>query len=89
LSLHEGLAHGIALIKRGSQERLTPILMTALATSLALLPIVLKGPVSGYEIEYPLAVVVVSGLFTSTLLNLLLLPAIYLKFGNVQQHANH
>ncbi|MDI1310462.1 MAG: efflux RND transporter permease subunit [Methylotenera sp.] len=71
----------IELIKRGSNERLVPILMTALATSLALLPIVFKGPISGYEIEYPLAIVVVSGLLTSTILNLLLLPAIFLKYG--------
>ncbi|CAH1201424.1 Cobalt-zinc-cadmium resistance protein CzcA; Cation efflux system protein CusA [Candidatus Nitrotoga sp. BS] len=70
----------IELIKRGSNERLIPILMTALATSLALLPIIFKGPISGYEIEYPLAIVVVSGLLTSTILNLVLLPSIFLKF---------
>lgn len=73
--------HYIDLVKRGSVERLVPILMTALAASLALLPIIIKGPISGYEIEYPLAVVVVSGLLTSTLLNLILLPSIFLKFG--------
>ena len=55
--------------------------MTALATSLALMLIILEGPISGYEIEYPLAVAVVSGLETSTLLNLVLLPSIFLKFG--------
>lgn len=71
----------IELIKRGSNERLVPILMTALATSLALLPIIFKGPISGYEIEYPLAIVVVSGLLTSTILNLVLLPSIFLRFG--------
>ena len=80
----EGLQHGIDLVKRGSSERLIPILMTALATSLALLPIILKGPISGYEIEYPLAIVVVSGLLTSTLLNLILLPSIFLKFGQLK-----
>ena len=81
LMTNEGYKHGLELIKKGSKERLVPILMTALATSLALMPIILKGPISGYEIEYPLAVVVVSGLFTSTLLNLVLLPSIFLKFG--------
>ena len=83
LMTNEGYKHGLELIKKGSKERLVPILMTARATSLALMPIILKGPISGYEIEYPLAVVVVSGLFTSTLLNLVLLPSIYLKFGRV------
>ena len=78
---NEGFSHGTDLIMHGSSERLVPILMTALATSLALLPIIFKGPIPGYEIEYPLAVVVVSGLLTSTLLNLILLPSIFLRFG--------
>lgn len=78
---NEGFSHGVDLIMHGSSERLVPILMTALATSLALLPIIFKGPISGYEIEYPLAVVVVSGLLTSTLLNLILLPSIFLRLG--------
>lgn len=86
LSTNEMLNHGLDLVKRGSKERLAPILMTALATSLALFPIILKGPISGYEIEYPLAVVVVSGLLTSTILNLILLPSIFLKFGMTITH---
>ena len=57
--------------------------MTAIATSLALLPIISKESVSGYEIEYPLTVVV-TGLFTSTLLNLILLPSIFLRFGKIK-----
>jgi Cu/Ag efflux pump CusA len=84
LIANEGLDDYLSVVKRGSQERLVPILMTALATSLALVPIIFKGPISGYEIEYPLAVVVVSGLLTSTLLNLILLPSIFLKFGNIK-----
>lgn len=80
----EGYAFGLDVVKRGSQERLVPILMTALATSLALIPIIFKGPISGYEIEYPLAVVVVSGLLTSTVLNLILLPSIFLRFGQIK-----
>lgn len=86
LMLNEGFQHGVDLIKRGSQERLEPILMTALAASLALLPIIIKGPISGYEIEFPLAVVVVSGLITSTILNLILLPSIFLRFGIIKVH---
>ena len=86
LMLNEGFQHGVDLIKRGSEERLEPILMTALAASLALLPIIIKGPISGYEIEFPLAVVVVSGLITSTILNLILLPSIFLRFGIIKVH---
>lgn len=55
--------------------------MTALATGLALIPIVFGGTRAGYEIEHPLAVVILGGLTTSTLLNLFIVPALYLKFG--------
>jgi len=77
----EGEAFGVALVQRGSEERLAPILMTALATGLALLPLVMSGQKPGHEVEYPLAVVIMGGLVTSTLLNLFLLPSLYLKFG--------
>jgi len=60
---------------------LAPILMTALATGLALLPIVIGGNRAGHEIEHPLAVVILGGLVTSTALNLLFMPSLYLKFG--------
>ena len=59
------------LLLRGAMERLSPILMTALTTGLALLPIVIGGNRPGQEIEHPMAIVIVGGLFTSTLLNLL------------------
>ncbi len=72
---------GRELAMRGAEERLSPILMTALVTSLALVPIVLGGDRSGHEIEHPMAVVIIGGLVTSTVLNLCLLPAIYLRFG--------
>ena len=72
---------GRELILRGSEERLAPILMTALATGLALVPIVLGGSRAGYEIEHPLAVVILGGLVTSTLLNLFIVPALYLRYG--------
>ena len=55
--------------------------MTALATGLALVPIVLGGTRAGYEIEHPLAVVILGGLCTSTLLNLFIVPALYLEYG--------
>jgi Cu/Ag efflux pump CusA len=55
--------------------------MTALATGLALLPIVLGGTRPGHEIEHPMAVVILGGLITSTVLNLLLLPGLYLRYG--------
>jgi Cu/Ag efflux pump CusA len=69
------------MVRRGAEERLAPILMTALATGLALLPLVLGGLKPGHEIEYPLAVVILGGLVTSTLLNLFLLPPLYLWLG--------
>jgi len=81
LELAEGATFGRDLVIRGSEERLAPILMTALATGLALVPIVLGGSRAGYEIEHPLAVVILGGLVTSTVLNLFIVPALYLKYG--------
>jgi hypothetical protein len=69
------------------QERLSPILMTTLATGLALVPLVVCGDVPGHEIEHPLAVVVVGGLVTSTLLNLFVVPSLYLRFGRANRQA--
>lgn len=77
----EGMAFGPALVVRGAQERLAPILMTGLATGLALVPLVVKGDVPGQEIEYPLAIVILGGLAASALLNLFILPTLYLRFG--------
>ena len=81
LEQHEGEPFGLNLILRGAEERLSPILMTALATGLALLPLVMAGSRPGNEIEYPLAVVILGGLVTSTMLNLCLVPALYLLLG--------
>lgn len=72
---------GLDLVVRGAEERLAPILMTVLTTMLALLPLVISGNKPGHEIEYPLAVVIVGGLVTSTILNLFLLPSLYLLWG--------
>jgi Cu/Ag efflux pump CusA len=55
--------------------------MTALATGLALIPLAISGTIPGHEIEYPMAVVILGGLLTSTLLNLFVLPSLYLRFG--------
>jgi hypothetical protein len=72
---------GLPLVVRGSAERLAPILMTALATGLALVPLAWAGNKPGHEIEHPMAVVILGGLVTSTLLNLCLMPSLYLAFG--------
>lgn len=81
LQTEEAQPFGLALILRGSGERLIPILMTAATAALALLPLVLKGDVPGNEIERPMALVILGGLATSTMLNLFLLPALYARFG--------
>ena len=81
LERFEGETFGLALVMRGARERLAPILMTALAAGLALLPLVIAGNIAGHEIEYPMAVVILGGLVTSTLLNLFVIPALYLRFG--------
>ena len=80
LEFEEGVPFGRDLVMRGAEERLAPILMTALATGLALLPIAFGGDKAGQEIEHPLAVVILGGLVTSTVLNLFLLPPLYLRF---------
>ncbi len=77
----EGVPFSRELVLRGAEERLSPILMTALATGLALVPIILGGIKPGQEIEHPLAVVILGGLVTSTLLNVFLLPPLYARWG--------
>ena len=77
LEVVEGMQFGVDLVIRGAEERLAPILMTAATTALALLPITLGGSKPGYEIEHPMAVVIIGGLITSTLLTLFLIPALY------------
>jgi Cu/Ag efflux pump CusA len=81
LERFEGETFGPALVLRGARERLSPILMTALATGLALLPLVISGDKPGQEIEHPMAIVILGGLVTSTLLNLFVVPVLYLRFG--------
>ncbi|MDE2605294.1 MAG: efflux RND transporter permease subunit [Burkholderiales bacterium] len=78
----EGLRWGPEAALRGARERLVPILMTASVTALALLPLALRSSQPGNEVEGPMAIVILGGLVTSTLLNLLVLPALSLRFGD-------
>lgn len=81
LENEEGETFGRDLVIRGARERIAPIMMTALTTGLALVPLVIAGNIPGQEIEYPMAIVILGGLVTSTLLNLLVVPTLYLRFG--------
>jgi Cu/Ag efflux pump CusA len=82
LQREEGETNFRNAIRRGAMERLAPILMTALSTGLGLLPLALSGGKPGSEIETPLAIVVLFGLLSSTLLNMVVMPAIFLKWAN-------
>lgn len=84
LQREEGVPFGRELAMRGAEERLAPILMTALTTGLALIPLIVTGNTPGQEIEYPMAFVILGGLVTATLLNLLVLPALYARFGRAE-----
>ncbi|HKF87908.1 MAG TPA: efflux RND transporter permease subunit [Propionibacteriaceae bacterium] len=86
LEQDEGAPFGRDLVIQGAMERLAPILMTALATGLALVPLVAAGSIPGHEIEHPMAIVIVGGLVTATLLNLFVLPTFYLKFGKSRKY---
>ena len=83
----DGLPWDIDTALRGAAERLPSILMTALVTGLALLPLALGSGEPGREIEGPMAIIIVGGLITSTLLNLLVLPAILLRFGRFERRS--
>jgi Cu/Ag efflux pump CusA len=78
---HEGIAWNLETVARGASERLLPIMMTALVTALGVLPLALGSGEAGREIEGPMAIVILGGLVSSTLLNLLVLPAFAWKFG--------
>ncbi|MBN1345488.1 MAG: efflux RND transporter permease subunit [Phycisphaerae bacterium] len=88
LVAHEGMVWGSEAALRGAGERLIPIVMTALVTGLGLLPIAVGTGQAGREIEGPMAIVIVGGLATSTLLNLLVLPTLALWFGRFEAGAS-
>jgi CzcA family heavy metal efflux pump len=81
LMRHEGESFGVQLITRGTQERLVPVLMTALAAGIALVPLVLAPGEPGKEILHPVAVAIVGGLVSSTLLDLVVTPAVFFLIG--------
>jgi CzcA family heavy metal efflux pump len=82
---YEGVSDLREAVARAAEERLVPILMTALAAGLALLPLALAMGEPGSEIQAPMAVVILCGLATSTVLNMLVLPALYLKLAQPKE----
>ena len=83
----EGVTDFRTAVIQGSQERLIPILMTALAAGLALIPLALSGGRAGSEIQTPMAIVILWGLTTSTFLNMAVVPTLYLRYGRPRQAA--
>ena len=77
----EGVTNFREAVERGAHERLIPIVMTAMAAGLALIPLAMRGGESGSEIQTPMAIVILCGLTTSTLLNMFVVPTLYLKYG--------
>ena len=77
----EGIADFREAVERGARERLVPILMTAMAAGLALIPLALGGGRAGSEIQTPMAIVILCGLMSSTLLNMIVVPTLYLRYG--------
>jgi len=85
LVTEEGMTWGPEAALRGAAERLVPVLMTALVTALGLLPLAIGSGEAGREIEGPMAIVILGGLLTSTLLNLLVLPTLALRYGRFEK----
>ena len=83
LVAHEGVSDALTAVTRGAEERIVPILMTALAAGLALVPLALAAGQPGSEIQAPMAIVILFGLASSTLLNMIVVPAFYLRFGAI------
>jgi HME family heavy-metal exporter len=81
LALHEGMPFGRELIIRGSLERLTPVLMTALSAGVALIPLMIGADAPGKEILSPVAITIFGGLISSTLLDTFLTPVLFLRYG--------
>jgi HME family heavy-metal exporter len=93
LMTEEKVPFGREMVIRGSQERVAPVLMTALTTGLAMVPILMSPEAPGKEILYPLAIVIFGGLISSTLLDFFVTPAVFLRFARaasasvVEKHA--
>jgi Cu/Ag efflux pump CusA len=85
LAQEEGVAFRQSVIQ-GSLERLSPILMTALVTGVGLIPLALGVGQPGKEIQQPMAVVILGGIVTSTLLNMIVIPPLYFKYGRIAVH---
>lgn len=81
LQLKEGVTDFKEAVFKGAMERLSPILMTALAAGLALIPLALGGGKPGNEIQTPMAIVILFGLLTSMVLNMVIVPTLFLRFG--------
>jgi Cu/Ag efflux pump CusA len=88
LEREEGVPFGAELVIRAARERLMPISMTVLTTGLALIPLIVSGSIPGQEIEHPMAVVILGGLVTATLLNLFVVPSLYLRFAKPRREAS-
>ena len=86
LMVEEGVSFREAIVQ-GSMERLSPILMTALVTGVGLIPLALGAGEPGKEIQQPMAVVILGGIVTSTFLNMIVIPALFLKYGRAEAHA--
>ena len=85
----EGHRWSVLLARRGARERLTPIMMTALVTALGVLPLAIGNGEAGREVEGPMAVVILGGLMSSTLLNLIVLPAVAARYGKPPNPVAH
>jgi CzcA family heavy metal efflux pump len=81
LAIHEGMPFGPDLVMRGSMERLTPVLMTALSAGVALVPLMIDAGAPGKEILHPVAITIFGGLVSATLLDTFLTPVLFLRYG--------
>jgi HME family heavy-metal exporter len=81
LAIHENMPFGPDLVMRGSLERLTPVLMTALSAGVALLPLMIDAQAPGKEILHPVAITIFGGLVTATVLDSFLTPTLFLRYG--------
>jgi HME family heavy-metal exporter len=81
LAIGEDMPFGAELVTRGSIERLTPVLMTALSAGVALVPLLLDAQAPGKEILHPVAVTIFGGLISATLLDTFLTPVLFLRYG--------